>query len=116
MKKKKSVLMDMMPPMSAAVMQPQGNVFSDNNPDGKVKKPGDYTDPANYTGRKKICFASWIAPGESPMKPDVNVVVASGTHNSRGQGSNRNYVWADDAISGRWNDADGEWGGNMTGF
>lgn len=91
--------------------------FSDNNPDGKVRKPGYYTDPSNYSGRKKMCFASWVADGENPSAPDVKVVVASGTYSSKGQGTNHQYVWANEARDGVWNDTNGEWSGaNLTGF
>lgn len=89
----------------------------DNNPDGPSRHPDNelYAYRHDNLYGKRICFPCNIGKGESPQRPDVNVVTPDGVSNSQGQGKNAQYNWGND-LDGHWNENTKNWdGGNLTG-
>lgn len=85
----------------------------DNNPDGPSNKPTFDLDGTRYP-KGKMSFVNNVARGESPKRPDVNVITPDGISNSTGKGKNCQYNWG--GTDGAWNESD-KWpdGANLTG-
>lgn len=108
-------------PMSVRESYDREHDNPNDDTNGVIPLPGDYTDPSEYNkngitdkSSKKMCFPSHVARGESPNGFGfVNTVTVNGTGSSRGQGSNQEYNWSD-GLSGRWNGNRNWPGGNRT--